>query len=344
MLQRSGKLKWLLRLLDGVKLHGEKVLVFCVQKKLQVALSRHFEMIYGCKVPVINGDTKATSRHAHEETRLGLIEQFSRREGFGICILSPIAAGAGLNIVAANHVVHLERHWNPAKEDQATDRAYRIGQTRPVTVYLPTARHPNPERRSFDDVLHGLIEKKRGLQGALGLVPPQSVTDSELIESVLAPHHSTVNATKLDLPAALRLSWRLYEALIAVLYERDAQRVILTPGGSDHGCDVVVLGWGPQRENVLVQCKMTSLDKLDSEVAVREVEGARPFCEGSLGVSFSRRCLHTTARKLSTRTHKAAQICGVSVHDRAWLAAELGRTKISLADVLAKDASRERVD
>ena len=65
-----------------------------------------------------------------EETRLGLIEQFSRIDGFGICILSPIAAGAGLNIVAANHIVHLERHWNPAKEDQATDQSYRIGQTR----------------------------------------------------------------------------------------------------------------------------------------------------------------------------------------------------------------------
>jgi SNF2 family DNA or RNA helicase len=58
-----------------------------------------------------------------------LIEQFSRRQGFGICILSPIAAGAGLNIVAANHIVHLERHWNPAREDQATDRAYRHRQT-----------------------------------------------------------------------------------------------------------------------------------------------------------------------------------------------------------------------
>jgi len=61
---------------------------------------------------------------------------------------------------------------------------------------------------------------------------------------------------------------------VAVLYERDARRVILTPSGSDHGCDVVVLGWGPQRENLLIQCKATSHDELDSEMAVREVEGA----------------------------------------------------------------------
>jgi len=320
------------------------VLIFCVQKKLQEALARHLALIYSINVPIINGDTKATSRHDPEETRLGLIEQFSHREGFGICILSPIAAGAGLNIVAANHVIHLERHWNPAKEDQATDRAYRIGQTRAVTVYLPAARHPNPERRSFDDVLHGLIEKKRGLQSALGLVPPQSVTDSELIESVLAPHAATVPPTTLDLAAVIGLSWRLFEALIAVLYERDAERVILTPGGSDRGCDVVVLGWGADRKNVLIQCKATSNKVLDSEVAVREVEGARSFHENALGVSFSQRCLHTNARRVSRRTLQFAKGCGVTVNDRAWISTELARSSITLATLLAKDASRERVD
>jgi superfamily II DNA or RNA helicase len=342
-LERSGKLAWLLRKMDEIKLTGEKVLVFCVQKKLQEALARHLAMIYGINVPIINGDTRATSRQGPEKTRLGLIEQFSQGDGFGICILSPIAAGAGLNIVAANHVIHLERYWNPAKEDQATDRAYRIGQTRAVMVYLPAVRHPDPERRSFDDVLHGLIEKKRGLQNALGLVPPQSVTDSELIESVFAPHVEPVPATALNLAAVLSLSWRLFEALIAMLYERDAERVILTPGGSDRGCDVVVLGWGVRRENVLIQCKATSLKELNSEVAVREVEGARPFYENALGVSFSQRRLHTTALRVSKRTLLFAETSGVTVHDRAWLATELARSSITLAALLAKDASRERV-
>ena len=98
-----------------------------------------------------------------------------------------------------------------------------------------------------------------------------------------------------------------------------------------------------QRENLLIQCKATSRDELDSEVAVREVEGARPFYENSLAVSFSQRCLHTTARRLSKRTQQAARICGVSVHDRAWLSCELSKANISLAMLLAKDASRERV-
>ena len=210
-------------------------------------------------------------------------------------------------------------------------------------MYLPAARHPNLERRSFDDVLHGLIEKKRGLQSALGLVPSQSVTDSELIKTVLAPHATSVPSAALDLASALRLSWRLFEVLIAVLYERDAERVILTPGGSDYGCDVVVLGWGIDLKNVLIQCKTTSLKELNSEVAVREVEGARPFYESALGVSFNQRCLHTTARRVSKRTLHAARICGVSVHDRSWLSAELKKANISFSVLLAKDASRERV-
>ena len=137
-----GKLAWLLDCLDKIRANGEKALIFCVQKRLQEALASHLGLIYGFVVPVINGDTKTTSQRNPESTRLGLIEQFSNASGFGVCVLSPIAAGAGLNIVAANHVIHLERHWNPAKEDQATDRAYRIGQTRPVTVYLPTGIHP----------------------------------------------------------------------------------------------------------------------------------------------------------------------------------------------------------
>jgi hypothetical protein len=136
----------------------------------------------------------------------------------------------------------------------------------------------------------------------------------------------------------------LFEALIAVLYERDAERVILTPGGGDHGCDVVVLGCGAARENILIQCKTTANSELDSGAAVREIEGARPFYENTLGVSFRQRCLHTNAVKVSKRTLQSAKICGVTVKDRAWLASELARNRVNLATVLAKDANRVRVD
>lgn len=343
ILCRSAKLKWLLEQLNHIKAINEKALIFCVQKKLQEALAHQLSLIYCMNVPVVNGDTKA-GVETDPKTRLWYIDQFSKREGFSVCILSPIAAGAGLNIVAANHVIHLERHWNPAKEDQATDRAYRMGQTLPVKVYLPIACHPNQERRSFDQVLHDLIQRKRGLQGALGLVPSPPVTEAEVMSEVFTSSNAHAQQkTPLDINGALNLSWRLFEALIAVLYKRNAESVILTPGGSDHGCDVVVIGWGEGRENLLIQCKQTSSNKLDSEVAVREVEGARPFYENALGITFGRRCLHTTARRLSRRTMRAAELCRVSAHDRSWLAEELKNANVTLAEVIAQNDCRKRV-
>ena len=286
ILRRSGKLDWMMKCLDEIQGVKEKVLIFCVQKKLQEALSFHLGQIYYLLVPVINGDTKAASRRNPEKTRLGLIEKFSNQPGFGICILSPIAAGAGLNIVAANHVIHLERHWNPAKEDQATDRVYRIGQSRPVSVYLPIGIHPRMD--SFDLVLNRLLEKKRALQGALGLIPPEKVSGPEILDEVFGG--STIyekNADFIDIHSALKLSWRHFEALIAVIYQNNAKRVILTPAGSDRGCDVVVLDFEKSGDNLLIQCKMTSKTKLNGDKAIREIEGARPFYEKALGLKSS---------------------------------------------------------
>lgn len=67
-----------------------------------------------------------------------MIDKFQEKSGFNIIILSTTAVGFGVNIQRANHVIHYTRSWNPAKEDQATDRAYRIGQDKEVFVYYPT--------------------------------------------------------------------------------------------------------------------------------------------------------------------------------------------------------------
>lgn len=72
-----------------------------------------------------------------------------------------MAAGVGLNIQEANHVIHYMRHWNPAKEDQATDRAYRIGQQRDVNVYTPIV--VGDGWKSLDQRLDELLEKKRAI-------------------------------------------------------------------------------------------------------------------------------------------------------------------------------------
>jgi SNF2 family DNA or RNA helicase len=95
-------------------------------------------------------------------------------------LLSPKAAGVGLTLTAANHVIHLSRWWNPAVEDQCTDRVYRIGQQRDVHVHLPIAVHPTYGERSFDANLHRLLEKKRAL--SMGLFAPPAASAAEIAQ------------------------------------------------------------------------------------------------------------------------------------------------------------------
>ena len=75
-------------------------------------------------------------------------------------LLSPKAGGVGLTLTAGNHVIHPGRRWNPAVEDQCTDRVYRIGQTKMVQVHIPLAIHPRFREHSFDRHLHALLERK----------------------------------------------------------------------------------------------------------------------------------------------------------------------------------------
>jgi SNF2 family DNA or RNA helicase len=89
-----------------------------------------------------------------------------------------LAAGVGLNITAANHVIHFTRHWNPAKEAQATDRAYRIGQKKPVHIYYPMSL--SEAFQSFDSVLHLLLERKQNLASST-LTPTQDLTTKEFM-------------------------------------------------------------------------------------------------------------------------------------------------------------------
>jgi SNF2 family DNA or RNA helicase len=342
--RQSGKLAWLLDTLDRIAAAGEKALIFSVQKRLQDMLADHLGRIYSLTIPIINGDTKATSRNQPNETRLGLIKQFSARPGFGICVLSPIAAGAGLNIVAANHVIHLERHWNPAKEDQATDRAYRIGQTREVLVYFPLLIHPRRDITTFDTGLDKLIAQKRNLAGALGLAPVAPVSTEELFDEVFGKSkpETAGPSHRLGADEARKLSWEHFEALIAEIYERDSDEVILTPRSRDGGADVIVLDHKAGHHS-LIQCKATAGDKLDSELAIREVEGARFFFEQKLNVKFAARCIHTNTTGFSRRTVKAASSCGVSLHGFSWLRERLNAHEVTLAQVIARNSRRRSV-
>jgi superfamily II DNA or RNA helicase len=125
---RSGKLDRLEEILEHVLERGEKALVFTQFARFGGMLAPHLAATLGCEVLYLHGGTPTGERDA-------LVERFQTSPSPGVFILSLKAGGTGLNLTAANHVVHFDRWWNPAVEAQATDRAFRIGQGRDVFVH-----------------------------------------------------------------------------------------------------------------------------------------------------------------------------------------------------------------
>ncbi|MBL7488297.1 helicase SNF2 [Frankia sp. AgB1.9] len=124
---RSGKLARLEELLTQVVAGGERALCFTQFARFGAMLAPYLSTRLGVEVSFLHGGLRAAERDA-------LIERFQTGTGPGVFLLSLKAGGTGVNLTAANHVVHIDRWWNPAVEAQATDRAHRIGQRRDVWV------------------------------------------------------------------------------------------------------------------------------------------------------------------------------------------------------------------
>jgi hypothetical protein len=148
---RSGKCDRLTEMLEEVLAEGDRALVFTQFRVMGQLLHRHMEDSLGCRVLFLHGGTTRGQRDA-------IVEQFQGSHAdFPLLVLSLKAGGYGLNLTAASHVFHFDRWWNPAVEDQATDRAYRIGQTKRVQVHKFVCIGTLEER------IDGLLEQKRNL-------------------------------------------------------------------------------------------------------------------------------------------------------------------------------------
>lgn len=163
LIDSSARLQATIPFLDRIKENGEKVIIFAERKEIQKMLQRVCLEKYGILAKIINGDTPSvvTRQSAGNQSRQASIDEFQSKYGFNVIIMSPLAAGMGLNVTAANHVIHYSRHWNPAKENQATDRAYRIGQEKDVYVYYPMAISKG--YKAFDETLDDLLSRKSTL-------------------------------------------------------------------------------------------------------------------------------------------------------------------------------------
>ncbi|MFJ6692939.1 DEAD/DEAH box helicase [Streptomyces sp. NPDC091294] len=169
---RSGKLELLDELLDTILAEEASVLVFTQYVQMARLLEQHLAA-RGVSSMFLHGGTSVTARES-------LVRRFQDGE-VPVFLLSLKAAGTGLNLTRAEHVVHYDRWWNPAVEAQATDRAYRIGQTRPVQVHRLIAEG------TIEDRIAALLNRKRELADAvLGSSDAAltELTDAELADLV----------------------------------------------------------------------------------------------------------------------------------------------------------------
>ena len=131
---------------------GRKALIFTQFRETTAPLSAFLGSVFGRPGLVLHGETEVKKRK-------DLVRQFQEDEQVPFFVLSVKAGGAGLNLTAASHVIHFDRWWNPAVEQQATDRAFRIGQIKNVLV------HKFICRGTVEDKIDQMLEAKKQLAG-----------------------------------------------------------------------------------------------------------------------------------------------------------------------------------
>ena len=323
----SPKMKWLLTEMEKLRKDDkDKAIIFCelrdVQRLLQRAISERLNFVPA----IINGDTSTNS--GSKGSRQKQIRDFQEKKGFGVIILSPLAAGFGLNIQAANHVIHFTRTWNPAKEDQATDRAYRIGQNKEVFVYCPVI--VADDFITFDAKLNKLLEWKRELScdmlngsGDCGAGDFGGLTD---VDGGVILDDTLITAANLT-----NMMPDYFEVFCAVLWSKLGYYTTKCGGAGDGGVDVVAI----DRDNgVLIQCKSSSCEgKAHGWDAIKDVvTGEAAYKVKYPGVKFKR--IAITNQLFNKSAMDQAKFNNVELIDRNAINSMLDKYPMTLGDLI----------
>jgi SNF2 family DNA or RNA helicase len=171
----SGKLARLREIAETIAARQEKVLVFTQFREMTAPLERFLSDVFGRPGLVLHGDTPVRDRK-------DLVRTFQEDEAVPFFVLSLKAGGSGLTLTAASHVVHFDRWWNPAVENQATDRAFRIGQKKNVLV------HKFVCQGTIEEKIDAMIESKKSISDDLLAGPGEmmltEMKDDELLRLV----------------------------------------------------------------------------------------------------------------------------------------------------------------
>ena len=304
LIEEAYKLAHIHTILTKVKEKNEKAIIFTKYRKMQKILWNVIKYWFEIEVGIINGD-------ADKSARRRVLDEFRKKEGFNAIILSPEAAGVGLNIVEANHVIHYTRHWNPAKEEQATDRAYRIGQKKDVYVYYPIISNvKNVEREEYHTVdewikkqlevdmtdsspeekLNRIIVKKKRMLKDFFLT-----CGGEFDDDMAKEFAAMSNGVEKDLSIEVidNIAHQEFEKLAVVLLEKEynSKYGLVTVESGDKGIDGLIFS---ENGNILIQAKHTK--RLDSNAA-RDLFFGEKFYSEALNKSFPKLIVFTSASK-----------------------------------------------
>jgi len=311
LISSSSKLQTTVGILADIKSKNEKVIIFADRRETQKMIQKIVYDTFGIFTSIINGDTPTTKQLEGKSklSRQQTIDRFQIEDGFNVIIMSPIAAGVGLNVTKANHIIHYSRHWNPAKEEQATDRAFRIGQQKDVFVYYPMAIFPEDMKdesgkrlKSFDEVLDILLSNKKALAtNTLFPTEQAEITPDELFGNLFGTKTES-KSKSLSLTEIDRLVPNLFEASIAALYKKQGFEIYLTPYSNDKGVDVVAL---KNDENYLIQVKQTKT--LVGNEAIQEIYTAKKYYESKFNERFNLKAVtnneYSSSAKILARTN-----------------------------------------
>lgn len=333
LVQTSAKLEVVIDILNSIKSKEEKCIIFAERKDTQQMLRKVVFGYFNISPSIVNGDTPSKpTKNDINKSRQETIDYFQSEIGFNVIILSPLAAGVGLNVVGANHVIHYSRHWNPAKEDQATDRAYRIGQEKDVYVYYPMAVFPqqqienDKEVKSFDEVLDSLLRRKKSLAVST-LYPSEALelNQEDVFDNLF--FDASLNPTKLSIFDFDNLNPELFEAGVGLLFQDSENLVQLTPYSNDKGVDVVVIG---KSQNLLIQAKQSK--NLVGSEGVQEVFTALNFYKKKYIEDF--KLIVITNNDFTANALELARLNDVELVNRTKLIDLISKTEIFEKDII----------
>jgi hypothetical protein len=267
-------------ILDEISQRREKVLIFLESLELQEHLAIIIKERYRLKrLPMkINGEISG-------EKRQQFVDAFQAERGsFDVMILSPRAGGVGLTLTAANHVVHLSRWWNPAVEDQCTDRIYRIGQDQVVHVYYPMALHPHYGESSFDGLLNTLLTTKRALSQRLLMPPVNLERDQQWFADNLGRGSLAVEIEHASIEDIDAMEPRSFENWAIRRTIKFGWNGFATPRSHDGGADGVLVH-AKTSSKAIIQCKhrqakgaVCGVEAIDDLLRARSRYGAIDRC------------------------------------------------------------------